>query len=217
LSLLDALRKVTLRPLAQLLLLASLVVIAYVALGVSIVRQEWDQHALSSQVELGEGVLVAAADSQQDFDDLQARLEAAKQELAAAETAFPSELDSRDILETILRYVGESQVRLMRIDIQPPTTGGDEAGAYSVLASNLEVEGDFGELVAFVKALEERASGATKIGTFALQDVGGQQVLALELLSYARSPTAEPSSPKDESSTSEGTESTSGGEEAVSQ
>jgi hypothetical protein len=217
LSLIDALRKTTLKPLTQLLLLAGLVVVAYVALGLSIVREEWDQHALSSQVKLGEEVLIAAPDSQQDLEELEARLEAAGQELAAAETAFPSELDSRNILETILSYVGESQVRLIRIDIQPPTTGGDEAGAYSVLSSNLEVEGDFGQLVAFVEALEEGASGATKIGTFALQDVDGQQVLALELLSYARSATAESDSPEDESSTGGGTEATSEGEEAVSQ
>jgi hypothetical protein len=187
LSVLDALRRAKLEPLTLLLLLAGLVVVAYVALGVSALRERRDQDALSSQIDLGEGVLVVAEDSQQELEDLEARLRAAEQELALAQSAFPSEVDSDDVLRTILAHANESRARVLRVETQPPTTGADEENAYSVLGFNLEVEGDFGQLVAFLAALESGAIGASKTGAFSLEGEEGRYTLNLEVLTYARS------------------------------
>jgi len=187
LFLIDALRRAKLKPLTLLLLLAGLAVVAYVALGVSVLRERRDQDALSSQIDLGEGVLVVAEDSQQDLEDLEARLRAAEQELALAQSAFPSEVDSDGVLRAILAHANESGARVLRVDTQPPTTEADEANTYSVLGFNLEVEGDFGQLVAFLAALESGAIGASKTGAFSLEGEDGGYTLSLEVLTYARS------------------------------
>lgn len=213
----DALKRVRLKPLAQLLLLVALAVVAYVALGTSIVREKWDQDALSAQIDLGEGVLQSVADARQDLEESQTRLTEAEQELAAAETAFPTKLDSKDILETILRHVGESQVHLLRIDIREPITEVDGASAYNVLGLDLDVEGNFGQLVAFLAALENSATSTTRIGSFTLEDKGEEKTLNLELLTYAQSPAAESTPPEGDGSAGEGTEATTTGEEAPSQ
>jgi hypothetical protein len=217
LSAVERLKRVRLKPLAQLLLLAALAVVAYVALGTSIVREKWHQDALSAQIDLGEGVLLSVADARQDLEELRTRLTEAKQELAAAETAFPTKLDSKDILEMILGDVGESKVRLLRIDIREPITEVDEGSAYNVLGLDLDVEGNFGQLVAFLAALENSATSTTRIGSFTLEDKGGQNTLNLELLTYAQSPAAEPTPADGEGSAGEGTDATTTGEEAPSQ
>lgn len=195
-SLIDALSKAKLEPLTLLLLLAGLAVVSYIALGVSIVREQWDQDALSWQIDLGEEVLSVTEDSRQALEDLEARLRAAEEELALAQSAFPSELDSDDILQTILTRANESQARVLSVNIQPPTTEADEASAYSVLGFNIEVEGDPGQLVTFLAALESGVIGASKTGAFSLEEEDGRYTLNLEVLTYARSAAGEGSAPE---------------------
>ena len=191
-SSIDALRDVKLNPLTLLLLLAGLVVIAYAALSVSFLRRGWDREALSSQIESAEAVLATAKDVRQDLSDLPARLDTARQQLAVAQTAFPSDLDSNTILQAILGYANESQVRLLEVHIQPLATesgGSDgeiEASAYRVLGFDLEVEGTFEQLVTFLAAVEEGATSTSRIGAFSLQESDGRQLVSLEFLSYAR-------------------------------
>ena len=195
-SLIDALRRSKLKPLTLLLLLGGLAVVAYVALGVSVLREQWDQDALSAQIDLGEGVLVVAEDSQQDLEGLEARLRAAEQELALAQRAFPSEVDSDGVLRAILAHANESQTRVLRVDTQPLTSEGDEATVYRGLGFNLEVEGDFGQLVAFLAALESGSIGASKTGAFSLEGEDGRYTLNLEVLTYARSAADAASAPE---------------------
>ncbi len=216
-SAVDRLKRVRLKPLTQLLLVVAVAVVAYVAMGVSIVREKWDQDALSAQIDLGQGVLLSVADARQDLEELQTRLTEAKQELAAAETAFPSKLDSKDILETILGDVGESKVRLLRIDIREPITEVDGENTYDVLGLDLAVEGDFGQLVDFLAALENRATSTTRIGSFTLEDKGERKVLNLELLTYAQPPAAEPTPSEGDGSASAGSGATTTSEEATGQ
>jgi hypothetical protein len=195
-SLTNALSKAKLEPLTLLLLLAGLALIAYVALGVSILRQQRDQDALSSQIDLGEEVLSAAEDSRQVLEDSEARLREAEQALTLAQNAFPSELDSDGVLQNILTYANESQAHVLRVDTQPPTTDADEAGEYSVLGINLEMEGETSQLIAFLAALESGVIGASKIGAFSLEGDEGRYMLNLEVLTYARSAAAEGSAPE---------------------
>lgn len=194
-SLTEALRSAKLQPLTLLLLLAGLVAVTYVALGASFLRQRSDRDALSSQIESAETTLAMADNVRQDLADLPARLDSARQQLAAAQTAFPSELDSNTVLGTILGYADESQVRVLEAHTQPSaaeTAGPDgevEASAYRVLGFNLEVEGTFEQLVAFLAAIEEGAASTSSLGAFSLQRSEGRQVLSLEVLTYARSAT----------------------------
>jgi hypothetical protein len=196
LALPEALRKAKITPLALFLVLVGVVAIAYVALGTSFVRQQWDQDALSSQIDLAQGVLAAASGSQQTVDDLEARLSAAKKELALAQSTFPSELDSKNIVERVLAYASQSQVRVLQVQTEPSATDGNETGAHSVFSFKFDVAGGFDQLVAFAAALDGGALGVSKTGAFSLRQEGGGYVLSLEVLTYARSPVDEASAPE---------------------
>ena len=143
-------------PLALLLGLSGVVAIAYVALGVSFVRQHWDKNALSSQVDLGEGVLVAAGGSPQELEDLQARLQAAQQQLAFAQGAFPSELDSSAVVETVLVHANASQVRVLKASTKPPAFQTVGESTYRVLTATFDIEGGLGQLIGFLGDLRAR-------------------------------------------------------------
>jgi hypothetical protein len=192
--------RVKLTPLALLLALSGVVLIAYVALGVSFVRQHWDKKALSSQVDLANGVLAAAESSGQELEDLQARLQAAEQELARAQSAFPSELDSSAVVETVLAHANASQVRVLRASTKPPAVETEGQTAYSVLSTTFDVEGGLGQLISFLESLESDATGTLGIKSLSLQESAGGYTLNLEVLAYARpadqasgSPTPTPS------------------------
>jgi len=202
LSLIDALRRTKLKPLTLLLVLAGLLGIAYVGLGASLLRQQWDQDNLSSQVNLAEGVLAAAGGPQQALQDLEARLTAAKQELALAQSAYPSELDSSVVMEMVLAHASENQVRVLRAESQPPTVQSDETSTHTVLSITFDAEGGLGQLIAFVAAVESEAKSASGIGALSIEESGQKYILNLEVLAYARSATDEaavPETPEDSS------------------
>src|SRR3972149_4137133 len=92
-----------------LLLLAGVVAVTYVALGATLLREHQKQEDLSSQIDSAEAVLAGADDVRQDMEDLEGRLAEAREELAAAHAAFPSELDSDSILKTVLELAGGGQ------------------------------------------------------------------------------------------------------------
>jgi hypothetical protein len=174
-------------PLALLLALSGVVAIAYVALGVSFVRQHWDKNALSSQVDLGEGVLVAAGSSPQELEDLQARLQAAQQQLAFAQGAFPSELDSSAFVETVLVHANASQVRVLKASTKPPAFQTEGEGTYRVLTATFDIEGGLGQLISFLGGLQSEATATLRIKSLSLQESAGGYTLNLEVLAYARS------------------------------
>ena len=201
-----------------LVVLAGVVAIASVALAASLLWQRLDQGELSSQIDSAEAVLAGADDVRQDMEDLPARLAEAKRELAAAQIAFPRELDSNNIIQTILALADENQVLVISIDTNPPAAERtEEMSADPSLSFNLKAQGGFGRLVAFLEALESNATSTTGIGTFALWEGDGRYVLDLELVSYARSPIEEASSSQDEGSTGEEIAAIGDGEEAPSE
>ncbi len=211
-------RRTSFNPYTLLFLFAGAVVVAYVALGASLLRQHLDQNSLSSEIESAEAVLAMADVVRQDVGELPARLAEAQRELAAAQIAFPSELNSNNIVQTILSLAEDNQVRVLSLDAPPPAgQPTEEVSVDTSLSFDLQVEGDFGHLVAFLEGLEEGATSTTRIGTFALQEGDGQWVLDLELMAYARSPIEEPSSPEDETQAGGEAEAISDGEAAPSE
>lgn len=182
----EVLRKARLKPYMLLFLLAGLVAVAYVGLGVSFLRQRAEQASLSSRIEDGQAVLDVAS-SEESLQALERRLTTAEDELASAQKAFPSEIDTANVIEALLAYANDSQVRLLRVDTQTQDAELDEAGAYKAIDLHLDIEGDFGQLVAFLAALEEGAVSTFKTGAFSLQEVDGRHVLNLQVLTYARS------------------------------
>lgn len=189
--------KARFNPYMMLLLLAGVVAVAYLALGVSLLRQGPDKDDLLAELESGMAVLAAADDVQQEMEVLPDRLAEARQELQAAQTAFPSELNSNNTMQTILELAGESQVGVRSVDALPPVEeSAGESSTQTTLTYNVEVEGDLGQLMAFLEALEEGESSTTRVSTFSLEETGGQYLLDFELVAYARSIALEAASPE---------------------
>lgn len=193
---LEALRSAKLKPLTLLLLLAGVAAVAYLALGMSVLRERRTQDALTSQIVRGEGVLAAVEQSRQALEELEERLTAAEEELAVAQGLFPEEVDGGSVLQTILAEASESGARVLRVEAQPPATEADEEKVYTVLGFGLEVEGDKNQLVAFLAALENGSIGASKTGTFSLEGGGDVYTMRLEVLTYAKSVVEPASTPE---------------------
>ena len=106
--------KARFNPYVMLLLLAGVVAVAYVALGVSLFRQGPGKEDLLAELESGMTVLAAADDVQQEMEVLPDRLAEARQELQAAQAAFPSELNSNNTMQTILELAKHPNIAGMK-------------------------------------------------------------------------------------------------------
>ena len=232
----DAIRRTKINPYMLLLLLAGAAAVAYVALGASLFRQHQKQDELSSQIDSAEAVLATSGDVRQDLEDLPARLVEAKQELATAQAAFPSELDSNNILKTVLYLAHQTEVQVISVNTAPPAVDAapptaepteeptqeptEDMSNSETLTFDVQVAGDLGQLLAFLGALEQGATSTTRVSTFTLQgapDADGWYLLDIELIAFARSTTSEASSPDEGSTPAEKAEAISDGEETPAQ
>ena len=207
LSFSGAIKGAKIRPHILLPLLAGAVAIAYITLGGLLLQERFDQDSLSSEIESGEAVLATADDLSADLEDMPARLAQVRDELDAAQIAFPSELESNNVIQTVLALADENKVHVLSIHAASPpaTESEEETTADASLSFNLKAEGYFGQLIVFLGALEEGETSTTRVDTFALQEASGQYTLDLVLVAFARPPT-EAASPADEAeSPGEGT------------
>ena len=218
-------KKTLFKPWWWLFLLAWAVVVAYVALGASMLRENRERDDVMWQLESGMAVMAMAQDVRQDLDVLPERLAEARRELTAAEAAFPSELDSNSILQTVLEIAGESGVGVRSVetlplvaepaDVESPAADPtEETGGPGTLTYDVEAEGDFGQLMAFLETLEGGATSTTRIRTFTLQEAEGRYLLDFKLVAYAQSTTSEAASSEEDSTADEGAEPSSDGQEA---
>ena len=216
-----------LHPSRLLLIVAVLILVAYVTLGLSFARHRDERASFSAAVVDGEAAL-AAAQSGESEEDLQARLTALTNFQATLETAFPTELKTPDVVETLLRRAQEHNVALLRIDIGPPEVveyNGQEAQAaasaipdvtqateaqaaprsFLRAVVNAQVRGSIGDLARFMAALEAEVSGASRLEKLSLQSTPEGFVLDIEVHTYARLPNTTPSAtPPNEGSGAEG-------------
>lgn len=220
----DVPRKTRFNPYTMLFLLAGAVAVAYVALGGLLFQQHREKEDVMSQLGSGMAVLAKADGVRQDAEDLPGRLAEARRELTAAEAAFPSELDSNSILQTVLEIAGESGVGVRSVETSPlvaepadvespaaePTEG---TRGPRTLTYDFEVEGDFGQLMTFLEALEKGETSTTRISAFTLQEADGRYLLDFKLIAHARSTISEASSSEQESAGDEGTEAGGDGQE----
>lgn len=86
--------------------------------------------------------------------DLPQRLEAAQASLAAEQSAFPSQLNSIQVVNTILKLADDSKIKAVPLVTQPWSTEKVGEHDYYVLRLNVAVEGSFSQLLTFVGKLE---------------------------------------------------------------
>jgi hypothetical protein len=169
-------------------------------------------------------VLAKAYDVRQELEVLPERLAEAKRELWMAQAAFPSELNSNNIMHTVLELAGGSGVAVRSIETSPPIAEPADAeapaadptegtGGPRTLTYDVEAAGDFGQLMTFLETLEVGETSTTRISAFTLQQADGLYLLDFELIAHTRSTVSAASSPEEENTADEGRGATSDSQE----
>jgi tetratricopeptide (TPR) repeat protein len=133
---------------------ALLIVALYVLLarGIGISRTQraalHDQSALleTALAEQQRGALVPAT--------RQAELATLQAQLASVQFAFPSEVDSTEVLAHVLATASAHDVTLRQVQARDPVTSTLGTGTYRVFSYDVEAEGELADIAAFLGALE---------------------------------------------------------------
>jgi hypothetical protein len=138
-------------------LIIPILVIAVVALmavnyllGMDYLRQRQGHEALAAQITETTRTLARTPPPPQN---LEPRLAAAEASLAAAQSAFPRDINSTRVINTILKLADACQVKAIPLVTNPWTkenTGLD----YQVFRLNIAIKGSFSQLNSFVSQLE---------------------------------------------------------------
>ena len=135
--------------LIAILIIMLLVVYAYFGMGY--VRERKEHEALTSQIT---DVSQTLAQMPGPPHDLEQRLAAAQASLAAEQSAFPSKMNSTEIVDTILRLADDCGVKAIPLITQPWSIENIGEHGYHVLRLDVAVEGSFSQLVSFLSKLE---------------------------------------------------------------
>jgi len=192
---LPSLDKVELKPSTLLLGLGGILIVAYVVIGASYLKGRQEQSSLREQIEAGGGTLSSVGGSQQTLKDLQDRLARAQGDLTSLENALPQEMDSAALVEGLLAYAAQSNVRIRQMNALPPKevkAAGKEGGSgYMALSYTLAVDGGLPDLLAFLSRMEGDITHTVAIGDLGLASVEGGQEMKMGVSFYAKSASKE--------------------------
>lgn len=123
----------------------------YVHLGMGYMGQVEEHEALTSQIA---GVRQALAQIPEAPQYLEQQLAAAEASLAAVQDAFPSRINSTEVIEAILELAENTDVKAIPLGIQPWSIETVGEHNYGVLRLTAAVQGGFSQLLSFVSQLE---------------------------------------------------------------
>jgi len=132
------------------ILIISLLVVYYI-FGMDYLRQRQEREALAFQIATVTQALAQMSDPPQNLEQ---RLEAAQESLAAEQSMFPSRLNSTEVISTILELANSLGVNAIPLVTQPWSTEVVGENNYDVLRLTVDAEGSFSQLVNFVSRLE---------------------------------------------------------------
>jgi hypothetical protein len=194
----QSLTRSKLHPARLLVIAAVLIIVAYITLTLAFARHREQRDALTAAVLDGETIL-AAAQSGESLESLRARLADVTALQQEFEGAFPAELKTPDVVETVLARAAEHNVTVQRIDIgspeaiefeAPPVDPATPAAPRSFTRAvvNAQARGSLADLTAFMAALEQQVSAASRLAQVSLQAAEGGFVLDFEVHTFARQP-----------------------------
>jgi Tfp pilus assembly protein PilO len=191
---LPSLQSIKLKPSTMLIGLGGILIIAYALIGASYLKERLEQSSLTDQIEAGGGTLATLGDSQQTLQELRDHLDQVKRTMASLENAFPTDLDSAALVESLLGYAGQSDVRIRGMTALPPSDvkASEEQSAYTVLSYTLAVEGGLPELLGFLSLIEGGTAQTAAIGDLGLTEIEGGHEMKLGISFYARLESGEP-------------------------
>jgi hypothetical protein len=119
-----------------------------------ILSERRQRAALEMQIEPLEAALVGQQQGAKVLSDRQAELATLQAELEEAQFAFPSEVDSTQVLRFVYDAAEANQVTTPTVRAHSPITVTLGGSTYSVYAYDVEVEGDLVAIANFVEELE---------------------------------------------------------------
>lgn len=131
-----------------------------------ILHEREQQTLLEEQIGPLEAALADQEEGEQVLPTRQAELATLQAELVAAQFAFPSEVDSTEVLAHVVAAASTHRVNLRQVQARDPLTVTLGTGTYRIFPYDVEVEGGLEAISAFLTALE---SGP--IGTLMLDQV----------------------------------------------
>lgn len=123
----------------------------YSFMGMDYLRQRREHEALSAQITTATRTF---AQIPKPPPDLEQKLAAAKASLAAAQTDLPKELNSTQIINTILKLAIDCRVKAIPLSTRPWAKENTGEGYY-VFRLNMVISGGFSQLTNFVTRLEK--------------------------------------------------------------
>lgn len=133
-------------------ILAVTLLVGYCYLGMSYLKQGNEQEALTSQIS---EVSQTLREIPEPAEDLEQRLAAAQGSLAAAQGSFPSQINTTQVINSILELADSQGVKAIPMETQPwliETVGEHE---YCVFRLNVAAEGSLSQLQTFIGELEQ--------------------------------------------------------------
>ena len=141
----------------------------YYFLGMDYLRQRQGHEALTAQITEATQTL---AQTPKPPQNLEQRLASAEANLAAAQSAFPRDLNSTRGINAILKLADECQVRAIPLVTQPWSMVNIGQGYY-VFRLNVAISGGFSQLVSFVSQLESEEFETLVVESLSFTRVAG--------------------------------------------
>ncbi len=132
-------------------LLIIILLVVYYLFGMDYMKQRKQHEALTSQITDVSQTLTQIPGPPHDLEQ---RLAVAHASLDTVKSAFPSKMNSTQIINTILRLADDTEVRAIPLITQPWSI--EEVGehGYYVFRLNVAVQGSFSQVVSFLGKLE---------------------------------------------------------------
>ena len=135
--------------LIAILIIALLVV--YYVFGMDYINQRQEREALAFQIATVTQALAQISDPPQNLEQ---RLEVARERLTAEQSMFPTQFNSTEVVSTIMELANSLGVNVIPLVTQSWLTEVVGENNYDVLRLTIAAEGNFSQLVNFVSRLE---------------------------------------------------------------
>jgi len=142
-----------------IILLIIVLLVVYYLFGMDYMKQRKEHEALTSQITDVALALKQIPELPQDLEHdlergLEQQLAAAKARLVTEQSAFPSKINSTEVINSILELGDDCEVKAIPLVTQPWSIENVGEHDYYVFRLNVAIEGSFSQLVNFISELE---------------------------------------------------------------
>lgn len=134
-----------------IMLLIIILLVVYYSFGTGYLKQRQAQKELTSQIA---DVTQILAQIPKPPQDLEQRLAVAQANLAAEQNAFPTRMNTTQVINTILELAADCEVKAIPLVTQPWSTEIVGEHDYSVFRLSVVAEGSLPQLLTFISKLE---------------------------------------------------------------